>query len=154
MSDDRYTRTTVRVWPLVAIAAVLAIASLSGCYYPEGDGVSVTFQGSVNETDSGIAIDGNLSSYDNSEQETFEDVRVVMYDDQGNVLRSERVGDLDVETGRLRVNVSASERPEYVTFESEDFWDEPKIEVEYVYRTEDGEYGWDEATERSELPGH
>lgn len=132
---------------------VIAVSLLAGCYYPTGDEVSVSLQGSVNATDASIAIDGNLTANGIPEEETYEDVRVVMYDDQGNVLRSDHVGDLDAESGQLRINVSTTERPEYITFESDDFWNEPNIQVVYFYRADTGEYRPEVATERSELPG-
>lgn len=131
---------------------MIVLASFAGCYYPTGDGVSVTFDGSVNATNTGIVIDGNVSSHGIPEQETFEDVRVVMYDEQGTVLHSERIGDLDAESDRRRINVSASAHPEYITFESEDFWAEPNIQVPYFYRSYTGEYWRDEAAEQDDLP--
>lgn len=153
MRDDRCSRTASRGRFVVAIV-VLGIATIAGCYLPAGPGMSIDFGGPINTTDDGIEVRGELYSDGMPDQDTYEDVRVVMYDEQGDVLHSERVGDLEADSGTLPINVSASEPPEYVTFESEDFWEESEIQVEYFYRTDHGEYWRDEATERSELPGH
>jgi hypothetical protein len=135
----------------MTLVVVLVLISFAGCTYPQGEEVSISFHGAVNETGSGVEIDGELAAGGGiPEQESFEDVSVVLYDENGTVLHSESVGDLDAEGGPLAFTVSVSEQPHYVTFESGDIWDE-KTQVEYFVRCEYG-YCSKYASERSDLP--
>ena len=46
----------------MTLVVVLVFISFAGCTYPQGKEVSISFHGSVNETGSGVEIDGELAA--------------------------------------------------------------------------------------------
>lgn len=60
------------------------------------------------------------------------------------------LGDLKANHGELNVSVTTDETPEYVIFESSDFWQE-RTQVEYYEKT-DRQYAIRYVTSKEELP--
>lgn len=130
------------------ISAVL----LSGCAtFPRGEEVQINYYGSINSSDDGFRMNGELLAEGGiPEQDTFHDVTVALYSQNGVQLYSEELGSLKANQGNISISISISEIPHYVVFDSDDFWKE-RIEVEY-YERQDGEYRIREVTSKAELP--
>lgn len=134
-----------------AALTILFTPLSAGCTFPRGEEVSVSLDVTVREADSGFEASGVVSTGGGiPEQETFENVAVVLYDGDGEKITSEAVGRLDASGGEASFSISAAEQPHYISVESEDFWQE-QITVDYFVLVDDG-YRLERATERSDLP--
>lgn len=144
--------TNRRVLLLFFASSVLLIA---GCSYPTGPGVEVTFYGSMNASDSTFTADGVLQSEGGiSDVDTFRNVTIHLYAEDRAHLASEELGDLGANAGRLNVSVSMalSTTPEYVIFNSPDFWRGDASVVYYERSGNDAPYVPREVGTRTELP--
>lgn len=131
------------------------VVLLAGCSYPTGPGVEVTFYGSMSASDTTFTIDGVLQSEGGiSDLETFRNVTLRLYDEDGTHLASRALGDLQANAGRLNVSVAMdpSTTPHYVIFYSPDFWRGDASVVYYEWSGSDGQYAPREVGARSELP--
>lgn len=125
---------------------------LSGCVtFPQGEEVQINYYGSINSSDDGFRMDGELLSEGGiPDQSTFKNVTVTLYSQNGEQLYSEDLGSLGANHGNISISITTSEIPHYVIFESDDFWKE-RIEVEH-YERRDSRYDIREVTSIDELP--
>lgn len=135
---------------MTVMLAVVLTVPLAGCV-PQGESVSITYHGSINATDTQFTMEGFLSSGGGiPDRDRYRNVRVTLYSINGTVISSQSLGNLPANYGSRNVSITTSRIPQYVVFESPDFWTE-QMQVEY-YVNADGEYRIEYATARSELP--
>lgn len=135
------------------VLLLIGVLLITGCaYYPSGSEVDITYFGEINASNSTFYMEGRLSSGGGiPEQTTYSEVRVLLYAENGSVLFSKPLGDLNASSGELNVSLSAEKKPYYVVFDSNDFWSET-VEVDYFVLQPDGTYTRKEAGSRDELP--
>lgn len=133
---------------------VLLLIVTAGCVRTEpGRGGEVGFYGTMNATESGFVMDGQITLGGGiPKQDEFENVTVYLFTENGTLIRSHRAGTL---TGLLNVSLTTSRTPHYVVINSPDFWEEPRFSVRYYqFMEEKGprEYGIHYAYSRQDLP--
>lgn len=138
----------------IVVFGLLLVGFLAGCStVPKGEEVEVTYIGSITASSEGFQMEGYLSTGGGvPERETFRDVKIQMYEENGNLLCGVEIGDLTANHGRRNVSVATNVAPEYVLITSPDFWNE-SVEVNYFQRNPDGEsYNREDVTSESDLP--
>lgn len=123
---------------------------LAGCV-PSGDEIQLEFHGELNTTGEEFHMQGRLIITGGTVDRTvYRDVAVILYSKERTVLYRETLGDLTREHAWLNVSISTAEPPEYVIFDSRDFYHED-MKVEYLKR-DDGQYLTKRAGSRDALP--
>lgn len=125
---------------------------LAGCaYVPSGDEANIGFTGSLDTSSSSFSMEGNITVGGGiPDRQTYRDVTVNLYSKDGKLLLSKKLGNLQVDVGRLDVSITIQSVPRYVIIESPDFWQEA-MQVEYYVRM-DSNYSVEYASARDELP--
>lgn len=133
------------------IAFLVVFVLLAGCV-PAGNGITISFNGNMNTSESGFNMDGVLVAQGGiPDQDTYSNVSVVLYSNNSTIIKEKPIGDLASE-GRINVSINASESPQYIVFNSPEFW-QGNNQVEYYVRN-NGRYGIKYAETESELPGN
>ena len=134
---------------------LVLLMMLSGCV-PQtepGQGVEVGFSkfGTLDRTETGFLMEGNVTiGGGGSRLDAYDNVTVHLYSGDGTRLLSRSVGTLN---GSLYVSLQTKNQPHYVIVDSPDFWLEPRITVRYyVWSSEHGKYGVEDATTTDDFP--
>lgn len=137
----------------LAMAVLMAVSA--GCVWstsaPKG-GVAIDFEGSINVSSDGFSMDGKVINF-GQKQLTFENVSVYLYDENRTLIRSTRVGPLELESSPFSIH--SDTLPKYVIVYSEDFWRAEQIDMDYYMRitTDEGvSYQVERATSKDDLP--
>lgn len=121
--------------------ALLVVGSLAGCS-TSANYHDVHFSGTVEVEGGQFVMDGNVSvGIGAAPDATFDDVTVVLYDENEEVIRRVPVGRLSTDgpPHTQRVNVTTDAVPTYVVIESPDFWQtDTSVRVEGYVRPDDG----------------
>lgn len=107
----------------VALAFVV-LAILGGCS-TSATHHDVDFDGTIEVENNQFVMDGNVSLGQGAAPDaTFENVTVVLYDENKTVIRRVPVGKLSTTPPPLsqRINITTDTIPIYVVIESSDFW--------------------------------
>jgi len=97
---------------------------------------------------------GHLTVGGVSSNETIENVSVRFYHQNGSLIESRRLGDLNAsnrESG-LNTSVTFTKRPFYVVFTSPDVWERGLSTTYYEFNPASGEYLYVSTDNRSALP--
>jgi len=138
--------------PLIFTLFILVV--LSGCAtLPQGEGIDVVFIGDINVSESSFHMDRHLSSGGGiPDRKEFRNVRIELYSENGEILYSSEVGDLQADQGRLNVSIISDQIPEYIVIRSPEFWNE-QVMVAYFQRSSDSrDYSGKDIYSKSELP--
>jgi len=152
MSRQSSTNTpTIQIGILVALVMVTSLAGRSTV--PHGEEAEVIYIGSINASNSDFQMDGHLSTGGGvPDPETYRNIKIQLYAENGTMLCSVKVGDLRANHGRRNVSVTSTVVPEYVLVTSPDFWNE-QTKVNYFQRSSSGEeYERERVFSKSELP--
>lgn len=127
------------------------LMGLAGCPGAEpGPGTSVTFDGQVNASNGDFTMDGQIVENPGTGGfHEYQDVAVVLYAEDGELITSKQVGTLDV---RANVTLTTDQVPHYIIIDSPTFWETRSIQVDYYERGADDRYTVYSATSRDELP--
>lgn len=137
----------------VLLGVLVFVVAISGCYYPQGEEVSVSFHGSLTVSDSTFEMEGHVSTGGGiPEEDIYRDVSINLYSENKQQILSRTVGDLNANHGRLNVSFESSDIPYYVTIESPDFWEEPVGVDYYVFDNDTEKYTVFVAGSKEELP--
>ncbi|WP_152436535.1 hypothetical protein [Halosimplex carlsbadense] len=101
---------------------------VSGCPTNLPSGGYVTFNGEMNATAQGFTLNGTIENQGQGDVPTFRNVTVYLYTTNGSLVASKSVGELSRRTG---VSMDTTAIPEFVVFDSPDFWDTESIQVDY-----------------------
>lgn len=138
----------------IALALVLASAPLSGCFIEPGEGTMLIFHGDIGLSDGEFEMEGYVS-FDAGipSKDVYRDVSLELYAANESLVYKEDLGDIHNGTQRVNTSVTHSPPPEYVIFDSPDFWDDDTA-TEYYVRSEEAYRGYQVkvATESSDLP--
>lgn len=140
---------TNRIKRRVLICLVGSTVSLSGCSFgnPSYNG-QINFIGELGIENGVFVMEGEIVN-SGSSTDTFDDVAVYLYEESGEQIERVDIGEL---SGSLSISISSQQIPEYIILDSPDFWDTPKVVVDYYTRSGSGNYDEHVATDRSELP--
>jgi hypothetical protein len=111
----------------VAVLAMMVTAATAGCWVPAAPShtISVTY-GDLTVDDEGIRGQIEITVGVGAEDRaTWENLSLVYYDDQREVIGRQHVGAISNENQSLEtvtVNVSFDQRPKYIVVTSPDFW--------------------------------
>lgn len=123
---------------------ILYIVGTAGCIsLPTDSEYEIDFDGSVEATSEGVEISGQIESdVVAAPDRDYREVAVVLADESRSVLDRETLGDMSTDLERypprLNVDISRPCLPEFVFFDSLDFWT-GDVSVEY-FRLVDGAY--------------
>lgn len=113
--------------------------------------VTIDFDGRIEIVDSSFEMHGKLEiSGGPPENDSYRDVHVNLYAEDTARIDRHSLGELRYGE-RLDVDISSDDIPQYVTFESPDFWGS-ETEVHYYEQGDDPEYSIRVITEKEELP--
>lgn len=104
---------------------LLVVGSLAGCF-TSANHHDVDFDGTIEVEQERFVMDGNVSvGIGAAPDATFQDVTVVLYDENKEEIRRVPVGKLSTTPPPLtqRINITTDRIPEYVVIESPDFWE-------------------------------
>lgn len=132
---------------------VAVFGLVGGCVevFPK-TGIRVSFDGTLESTGDQFLVDGRLIGQGKINGVEFEAVNVRFLDASGAQFDREVIGQWRPADGPLEFEATAQTTPEYVLFDSPDFWTSstPEITV-YYWRRVDGGYSEYPADSRSEL---
>jgi len=139
---------------LVLILTVLLVM-LSGCdnpYYRADSGLA--HAGNASYSGDGFRMTGHLTVGGVSSNETIENVSVRFYHQNGSLIESRRLGDLNASNREpgLNTSVTFTKRPFYVVFTSPDVWERGLSTTYYEFNPASGEYLYVSTDNRSALP--
>lgn len=133
----------------IAVSLVVVATLLSGCAVNNpGYNGNIVFSGDMGETDGKFEMNGEITN-SGVKNITFDSVRVLLYHTNKTIIDEISLGALD---GSAQISVEKNHIPKYVLIDSPDFWNTPKVEVDYYIRAESGDYTVHTATDRSQLP--
>ncbi|MFD1512603.1 hypothetical protein [Halomarina rubra] len=129
---------------------VAALVMTSLFLFTEGDGDDqVGFSGRFS-VENGFEMTGVVTNDKiQSNPPTYRNVTVLLYDEQGRLYQSERVGTVEY---RTNVTVTSGTVPKYVVIDSPDLWNDSTIVVDYYEREDSGLFRQRLATSRANLP--
>lgn len=136
------------------LVCLITISSLAGCFIEPGQGTSISTNLEFDTTGEMFGVEGEVYLGGGiPSQEAYENISIELYDEDGELMYSEKLGTLRNNSDELTVSISLQNTPYYVIFDSPDIWD-GKTGVDYYVRSEtDGivfsSYG---TSDRSELP--
>lgn len=119
MRVEMYNQIRTGVLLAVVVATILAGCSTSATHH------DIDFDGTVEVKDNQFVMDGNVSlGIGAAPDATFENVTVVLYDENKEEIRRVPVGELSTTPPPLsqRINITTDRIPEYVVIKSPDFW--------------------------------
>lgn len=129
-----------------------SLCLLSGCSL-FGQPEVINYVGEMETADEQFRMDGDLVNSSPGDAPTFRNVTVYLYTENGTMIESKRIGSLQ---RRTNVSLRSHTVPEYVIFNSPDFWEAGGItggiSVSYYEKNERGNYTERNAGSRSELP--
>jgi hypothetical protein len=107
--------SVAKALPVLLVTLMIVLA---GCGAEPGTGVTLEYEGYLEPADPGfrmegyIEVDGGLSP-----QDTFRDVIVCLYSEDGELLHSQNLGELDIDS-EVNVSISRTTTPRYVIIDT------------------------------------
>lgn len=138
---------------LCGYGLALSTVGTAGCItLPTDSQYEIDFDGRVEAASEGLELSGQIESDGVAAPDRdYRDVSVVLTDESGNVLDRERLGSIstnpDRYPNRVGVDISRPYLPEFVYFDSPDFWT-GDVSVEY-FGLVDGAYSVRYVTSRT-----
>lgn len=116
------------------------LSLLAGCPYVDyGVHSSISFDGEFQVRNAEFSVEGELEEGGAAPvKELFRDVSVRLYTASKEEFFSKQLGNLSA-GGSLPVSISSARIPEFVIFDSRDFWG-PNIDVTYYARDDETQY--------------
>lgn len=109
---------------IAVVLALLGVTILAGCS-TSATQHDAEFDGTIEVKDDQFVMDGNVSLTQGAAPDaTFENVTVVLYNENKEVIRRVTVGNLSTTPPPLSqpINITSDTIPTYVVIESPDFW--------------------------------
>jgi flagellar hook assembly protein FlgD len=117
----------------VVIAVVVTAALVAGCTQvePPGDrAVGFETGNVVTEADKGYRFSSHLSAdAHRTEDRAYEDVEIVFYDSNGEVIRTVRAGRISTSSDGQNISVTLERKPAYVVARTDGFWRDENLRV-------------------------
>lgn len=136
-----------------AIAATVGVllSGTPGCFTPEGQEAYIEFTGSINNTSGRNRIDGHIYATGSTERDSYRNVSIIFYDENGNVLKRDVLGTLPAGQGELLFNYTIPAEARAITFDSDDFWKEDLLVYYFCYNAQEGVWVQARASSRNAM---
>lgn len=134
-------------------SAVGFSAVCAGCFIETGPGGRIRHDGSIEIAEGTFSMTGEIVVTGDFEKSVYEDISILFYTPREEMLHTESVESLGRDIQRRSISIELRTIPEYIIFDSPDFWD-GDLSVAYYTRSEQAANGYQfhDTDDRDDLP--